>query len=208
MKRYYFLVLSLALALPLGAKPAAAAEYEADARIYCEDENPGQPKRVERCVRGQLKAAGLVGTLLQEHADEAEVKQIYARCVREIRKSANAVNWVYINGCMNREIKQFNSFKRATEGIKDNEFLRKIVGFCREKLEREDRMTYYSLDQCRKMQTKAGYGVADIYREIEEGAPERFAIDDCAEKHRTDTGYYDWQRVHTCAKYARRRQRR
>lgn len=201
----------LAFAMPLAAT-AAVADVKADARAYCTDENPAQPKRIESCVRYQLKTANRVGDILQQYGNNAEVQEIYARCARYIQSSYNAINWGGIEACLNREIKEYNKFKRATGQGHQDEFSQGIIDFCRGKVVVEEgnayHYHYYYLDQCRKKQTKAGYAVAEIYRPIEEGSPERFAIDDCADKYRTDAGNYDWSRIHSCAKNARWRYKR
>ncbi len=211
MRHALAIILFLAFAMPFAAT-STIADVKSDARTYCAGEHATRPKRIESCIRYQLKSANRVGDLLQQHGNSAEVKQIYARCARHVQGAYNAINWRTIESCMNREIKHYAKFKRATAQGQQDEFSQGIIAFCRGKVAAEEGKAYhyhyYYLEQCQKAQSKAGYAVADIYRSIEEGSPERFAIDDCAEKYRTDAGTYDWNRVHRCAKYARRRHQR
>ena len=56
---------------------------------------------MERCIRNQLKGADQVGTVLQQHAKDPEVQEIYARCVTKVQKIHNANNWRNISSCVN-----------------------------------------------------------------------------------------------------------
>ena len=115
MRHALAIILFLAFAMPFAAT-STIADVKSDARTYCAGEHATRPKRIESCIRYQLKSANRVGDLLQQHGNSAEVKQIYARCARHVQGAYNAINWRTIESCMNREIKHYAKFNFIRSG--------------------------------------------------------------------------------------------